>query len=153
MYFGLLAGLAVFTTVFVVLSAILGSGVIAVVTGALLEGDASALQFKVFTLLFNFSDGELIGKGDADFQGTAYGTRWSVCLLSLPFILVSNTKCAIGSFLGNTLRNCCGHIALGFLHYRKRQSQQYSSLRHCWCRRGDDFYFVPIQSINEQKTL
>ena len=70
-YFGLLAGLAVFTTVFVVLSAILGSGVIAVVTGALLEGDASALQFKVFTLLFNFSDGELIGKGDADFQGTA----------------------------------------------------------------------------------
>jgi len=70
-YWGLLGGLVVFTAVFAYLADVLGSGVWAAVTGALFEGDANALQFKVFSMLFNFYDGQLIAKGDADFQGTA----------------------------------------------------------------------------------
>ena len=72
------------------------------------------MQFKVFTLLFNFSDGELIGKGDADFQAPLYGTRWSVCLLSLPFYFGLEQKCAIGSFLGNTYATVAVTLLCGF---------------------------------------
>lgn len=114
-YFGLFAGLAVFTTVFVVLSAILGSGVVAVVTGALLDGDASALQFKVFTLLFNFSDGELIGKGDADFQGTALRNTLVGVFVVTSVLFWSRTENALsGRFLGTSYATVAVTLLCGF---------------------------------------
>lgn len=70
-YLGFAGGLAVFTAVFVYLSSVVGSGIMSLIVRALIEGNSGALQFEVFPLLFNFVDGGLIAKDDADFQGTA----------------------------------------------------------------------------------
>lgn len=114
-YWGLLGGLAVFTAVFTYLSAILGSGVAALVTGALLDGDASALQFKVFTLLFNFSDGELIGKGDADFQGTALRNTLVGVFVVTSVLFWSRTENALsGRFVGSPYATVAVTLLCGF---------------------------------------
>ena len=70
-YFGFAGGLVVFSAVFSYLSSVVNSGIVSLVVRALLEGNSGALQFEVFPLLFNFVDGGLIAKDDADFQGTA----------------------------------------------------------------------------------
>lgn len=70
-YFGLLAGLLAFGAVFAYLSSVIGDGLVSLIVRSFIEGNSAALQFGVFPSLFNFVDGGLIGKDDADFQGTA----------------------------------------------------------------------------------
>ena len=122
-----------------VLSAI-GIGCHSCCNRGLLEGDASA--FKVFTLLFNFLMVNLLVRAMLTFRAPLYGTRWSVCLLYFRFIW-SRTKMRYRVVSWEPYATVAVTVLCGFF-LSKASSQQYSSLRHCWCRRGDDFYFVPI---------
>lgn len=70
-YWGLLVGLVMFLAVFSVISAVIGDGLISLIIGAIAQGDSAALQFGVYPTLFNFVDGAILSRSDADFQGTA----------------------------------------------------------------------------------
>lgn len=117
-YWGLLVGLFLFSAVFAVLSAIVGSGVVTLVTSALIDGDASALQFKVFTLIFNFADGELVGKGDEDFQGTALRNTLVGIFVVTAILFWSRTRSSMSSpfmrspFLTLVVTLLCGFFIL-----------------------------------------
>lgn len=70
-YWGLLSGLLLFVTVFSVISAAAGEDLLTLIFKAVTQGDSAALQFGVYPTLFNFVDGAMLTRNDADFQGTA----------------------------------------------------------------------------------